>query len=78
MGTVYRSIDTRTGAVVAVKLLHRHLAADAEYVRRFEREAQITRGIDSPNVVKVIDFAQEVGNARFNAPPVSSNTSRSS
>jgi serine/threonine-protein kinase len=55
MGTVYRAEDTRSGDIVALKTLHPHLAADAEYVRRFEAEARIAQSIDSPNVVKVLD-----------------------
>jgi serine/threonine protein kinase len=59
MGTVYRAKDTRSGQTVAIKLLHPHLASDPEYVRRFKREARIARGLDSPNIVRVLDFGQD-------------------
>jgi serine/threonine protein kinase len=62
MGTVYRAKDTRSGQTVAVKLLHPHLASDPEYVRRFKREARIARELNSPNIVRVLDFGQDGDN----------------
>jgi serine/threonine protein kinase len=59
MGTVYKAHDERSGATVAVKILHPHLASDPSYVRRFAREARVVRGIDSPNVVRVLDFGRQ-------------------
>jgi serine/threonine protein kinase len=59
MGTVYRAKDTRSGQTVAIKLLHPHLASDPEYVRRFKREARIARSLNSPNIVRVLDFGQD-------------------
>jgi serine/threonine protein kinase len=59
MGTVYRAQDERSGAIVAVKVLHQHLAADPTYVRRLEREARIARSIDSPNVVRVLEAGRD-------------------
>jgi serine/threonine-protein kinase len=64
MGTVWRARDLRDGSIVAVKVLHAHLAADAEYVRRFEREARIAASLDSPNIVRVLDSGVE-GESRF-------------
>jgi serine/threonine protein kinase len=59
MGTVYRALDERSGGSVAVKVLHPHLAADPQYIRRFRREARIARSLDSPHVVQVLDYGQE-------------------
>ena len=39
--TVYRAWDTRTGQVVALKVMHPHLAGDAAYLERFHREARL-------------------------------------
>ena len=59
MGTVWRARDVRNGSEVAIKVLHQHLAADADYVRRFQREARVAASIDSPNVVKVLDSGRD-------------------
>jgi serine/threonine protein kinase len=59
MGTVYRAQDERSGRIVAVKVLHPHLASDPQYIRRFRREARIARSLDSPHVVQVLDYGQE-------------------
>jgi len=61
MGTVYRARDRRTGAIVAVKLLHSHLAQDEAYLERFRREARIATSLESPHVVKVLDYGEDQG-----------------
>ena len=43
MGEVYKARDTRLDRFVAIKALPDLLAADAERVARFEREAKIGR-----------------------------------
>src|SRR3954463_3583355 len=59
MGMGYRARDENNGQIVAVKLLHQHMAADAEYVRRFEAEARIAQSIDSRYVVEVLDSGHD-------------------
>jgi serine/threonine-protein kinase len=61
MGVVWKARDTATGEVVALKLLHDLYAGDAEYVARFEREVELGRRVDSPNVVKVLGFGRREG-----------------
>jgi serine/threonine protein kinase len=56
MGVVWKARDEETGQIVALKLLHPGYAADPDYVKRFERELELARRIDSPNVVKVLGF----------------------
>jgi hypothetical protein len=56
MGVVWKARDEETGSIVALKLLHPGYAADPDYVKRFERELELARRIDSPNVVKVLGF----------------------
>ncbi len=53
MGMVYRATDERDGRPVALKLLRRELAADQDFVRRFQREAGIAAGIRDPHVMRV-------------------------
>ena len=61
MGTVYRAVDLRTGAEVAVKLPHPFLARDQSYIERLRREAQIAASLHSPRVAIVTDFAEHEG-----------------
>lgn len=59
IGTVYRARDTRTGATVALKILHPHLARDPDYRHRFELEAQLATRLESPHIVHVLDYGQD-------------------
>jgi serine/threonine-protein kinase len=56
-GTVYRGIDERTRARVAIKRLKPDVHVDGldESRLRFERESRILLSLDHPNVVKVVD-----------------------
>lgn len=58
MGEVYRARDTSTNRVVAVKVLPPHLAMDAQFQRRFRREAQAAAGVDDPHVVPIHGFGE--------------------
>src|SRR4051812_23044993 len=55
MGTVYLAEHAVTGRRAAVKILHRHLAEDAEFVRRFINEARAPIQIGHPGIVDIID-----------------------
>ncbi|GHH74297.1 serine/threonine protein kinase [Streptomyces sulfonofaciens] len=55
MATVYRAVDTRLDRVVALKVMHPALAADASFVERFIREAKSVARLAHPNVVGVFD-----------------------
>ena len=61
MGTVHRATDLRTGGSVAVKIPHRYLVGDREYVERLRREAQIAASLVSPRVVRVMDLDTDDG-----------------
>lgn len=55
VGTVYRSIDRRTGEVAALKLLSTGPALDPRAARRLAREFETLQHMAHPNIVKVYD-----------------------
>src|SRR6058998_3493739 len=61
MGEVYRARDSRLERDVAVKVLPRSLAADAEALDRFEREAKAVAALSHPNILAIHDFGREGG-----------------
>ncbi len=56
MSAVYKAADPNLRRAVAVKLIHSHLAADPEFVRRFEEEAAAVAQLRHPNIIQVFDF----------------------
>jgi tetratricopeptide (TPR) repeat protein len=61
MGEVYRARDTRLGRDVAIKVLPAEFAADAERLKRFEREAKATAALSHPNILDVHDVGTVEG-----------------
>ncbi|MGE0299439.1 beta-propeller fold lactonase family protein [Pseudonocardia sp.] len=57
-GEVYRAFDTRRERPVALKLLFEHLAADAGYRERFEREVERAATLLEPHIIPVHDFGE--------------------
>ena len=55
MAAVYLATDTRLDRPVAVKVMHRGLAEDPEFVARFSREARASARLTTPDVVAVHD-----------------------
>ncbi|HVY47141.1 MAG TPA: protein kinase, partial [Minicystis sp.] len=55
MGAVYRAHHLMTGAKVALKLLHPHVAAIPGVAERFQAEARAPAAIGHPGIVKVTD-----------------------
>ncbi|MFY9488200.1 MAG: PASTA domain-containing protein [Solirubrobacterales bacterium] len=55
MAEVYLCDDQHLGRKVALKVMHASLAADPQFVQRFEREAQAAAGLQHKNVVNVFD-----------------------
>ena len=56
MGEVFRAHDAVLAREVAIKVLHRSLAADAGFVERFRREARAAATLNHPNIVAVYDW----------------------
>jgi len=55
MATVYLALDIRLERTVALKVMHRSLADDPAFVRRFIGEAKSVASLSHPNVVHVFD-----------------------
>lgn len=55
MGVVMKAEQIRTGRLVAMKLLHPHIAAKEDFQARFLREARTSTLFDHPNIVRVYD-----------------------
>jgi serine/threonine protein kinase len=58
-GTIWRAMDLRLAAPVAVKLIDPEIAKDAGAKERFMREAHAAAALRSPHVVQIIDYAVE-------------------
>jgi len=58
MATVYLAYDEELHRQVAIKLLAEHLAGDADFRKRFLREARLAARLSHPNVVSVYDAGE--------------------
>ncbi len=56
MSAVYKAYDPNLKRVVAIKMIHAHLADDPKFVVRFEEEATAVAQLRHPNIVQVFDF----------------------
>src|SRR5260370_15441712 len=59
MGEVYRARDSKLNRDVAIKVLPAALANDAQYMARFEREAQMLAALNHPNIATVYGIEQD-------------------
>lgn len=60
--TVYLGRDIRTNQVVAIKVLHPHLAQNSQFIARFRHEAEALQKIPPhPNIVRLHEFGQQEG-----------------
>ncbi|MFT3773590.1 MAG: serine/threonine-protein kinase [Minicystis sp.] len=65
MGAVYEGENARIHRRVAIKVLHAAIAAKADVVQRFEREAQAAGRIGSEHIVEVLDLGSSPEGDRF-------------
>ncbi len=61
MGEVYRARDTRLDREVAIKILPKNYAGDADRLKRFEQEVRATSALNHPNVLTVYDIGTHEG-----------------
>ncbi|MEV8631763.1 Stk1 family PASTA domain-containing Ser/Thr kinase [Streptosporangium sp. NPDC051023] len=76
MATVYLALDVRLDRTVAVKVMHRSLAEDPTFVRRFIGEAKSVASLSHPNVVHVFDQGTDGGNVYLSMEYVPGRTLR--
>lgn len=61
MGEVWEAEDLRLGRRVALKVIPPELAADADRLRRFEREARAVAALNHPNIVTLFSIEESDG-----------------
>ncbi len=59
MATIFGATDDKLGREVAVKVLRPEFGADAQFVERFEHEAQAAASLSHPNIVQVYDYGTD-------------------
>ena len=59
MGDVYKAYQPGLDRFVAIKVLHSRMAVEADFIARFEREANAVARLRHPNIVLVYDFDVE-------------------
>ena len=55
MATIYQAMDLRLDRIVAVKIMHPHLAQNEDFVNRFIKEARAAAALSHPNIVSIQD-----------------------
>ena len=61
MATVYKGVQPSLNRIVAIKVLPKQFARDAEFRERFAREAKIVAALQHPNIIQVIDQGTQTG-----------------
>jgi WD40 repeat protein/DNA-binding SARP family transcriptional activator/class 3 adenylate cyclase len=62
-GVVFRAIQPHVERDVAVKIFHEGIAADPDFVRRFEADAQAIAVLEHPHIAPIYDYWREPGRA---------------
>ena len=61
MGQVYRATDAKLKRQVAIKVLPPSLAADADRLARFQREAEVLASLNHPNIAAIYGLEESGG-----------------
>lgn len=59
MATVYKAKDHVLNRFVAVKVLKDEYTTDADFIKRFNTEAQSAASLSHPNIVSIFDVGHE-------------------
>ncbi|ASN80936.1 protein kinase domain-containing protein [Deinococcus ficus] len=59
MGSVYKARRRTDGRIVALKVPQEKYLADAKFVKRFYREAEVLKRFNHPNIVRVYDYRMQ-------------------
>ncbi|MEK6300022.1 MAG: protein kinase [Acidobacteriota bacterium] len=76
MGEVYLAQDVRLERNVAIKLLPLQFTANAESVRRFEREAKSASALNHPNIITIYEIGEANGSRYIAAEYIEGKTLR--
>jgi serine/threonine protein kinase len=74
MAAVYKAYQPAMERYVALKVLPRHFADDAQFVARFQREAKLLAQLQHPHILPVFDYGQADGYTYIVMPFVQSGT----
>ena len=61
MGQIFRATDTRLKRQVAIKILPPSVAADADRLARFQREAEVLASLNHPNIAAIYGLEESGG-----------------
>lgn len=61
MARVYRAWDTKVRRYVAIKVIDKPFRGEADYIERFEREAQAIGQLQHPNIVTLYRYGEAEG-----------------
>ncbi len=61
LGVTHRARDTRTSAIVALKVIHERISQDADMSARLRQEARVAAQLDHPNVARLLEHGEDQG-----------------
>jgi serine/threonine protein kinase len=53
MASIFKAVDQLNGQTVAIKIPYAHFESDVVFYGRFQREEEVVRRLDHPNIIKV-------------------------
>ena len=61
MGVVYKAHELSLNRKAALKVLSQRLSSDEEFLKRFQREAQVIAALNHPNIVNMLSCGEDHG-----------------